>query len=746
MASGYVPWLRYTLIGGIFLSLIIPFIVANGTLFPNVANVAFWANAFFPFITGKNFIFRILIEILFGVYVLLALREPRYRPRYSPVLGAVLAFVVWVGIAQFFSVDPIKSFWSNFERMEGYITILHLLLYFIITATVLWTERLWNWFFRFSLLASVVMGIYGMAQYLHWIPIDQGGVRLDGTLGNADYFAVYMLFNIFFALYLIWQDWGKTSLRILYFMVLALDAAMLLLSETRGTMLGLVGGLIIATVYVIFAGRHDEGLRLIRKISLWSLGVIAVVVVAFFALRNTPVIRNTPGLARLATISLQDRTTAARFIIWNMAWQGFKEKPIFGWGEENFNYVFNKYYNPVMYDQESWFDRAHDAFLDWLMNAGFLGFLLFISLFVSSAWTIARARQLDVPERAVLLGLLAAFAFHEIFVFDNLVSYLQFFAVLALAHGLAQREVSSSVWLSKPLGEHAIAIAAPIVGVISIGAAFLINGPGIANATGLIKAIETSQTGTIDLSKNINKFNELLKGSPLGRQEVTEQLLQFAIAVNNAQTISPDIKSAFYSTADTAITSLNSERKHDARLELFAGVFLDAFGKYPDAYTNLQQALADSPKKQQILFETGIGNRIPAGDYKTAVDVLKKAYELDTDDVEALNNYAIALYYAGDTAQGDQLLSNHYGTTSPDSDALMQAFFATKQFNRAAAILSNRIAKNPANVQSWAQLAIVYYNAKNTPKAVEILKQAAQANPSYATQFNQLITQLQTGQ
>ena len=123
----YVRALKYALIAGLSLVFFIPFIVADGTI---------WPNMFFPFITGKNFAFRILIELLVGVYVLLALREPEYRPRASNLFWAIGAFAVWMGVATLMSVDPAKSFWSNFERMEGYITTLHLFVYFVMVGAV----------------------------------------------------------------------------------------------------------------------------------------------------------------------------------------------------------------------------------------------------------------------------------------------------------------------------------------------------------------------------------------------------------------------------------------------------------------------------------------------------------------------------------------------------------------------------------------------------------------------------------
>ena len=45
------------------------------------------SDLFFPFITGKNFAFRALVEIAFVGYVVLALADKRYRPQFSWVLS-----------------------------------------------------------------------------------------------------------------------------------------------------------------------------------------------------------------------------------------------------------------------------------------------------------------------------------------------------------------------------------------------------------------------------------------------------------------------------------------------------------------------------------------------------------------------------------------------------------------------------------------------------------------------------------
>ncbi len=738
MQNTYVKWLRYTLIGGLFLSLLIPFIIANGQLFPNM---------FFPFVTGKNFAFRILVDLLLGAYVLLALREPRYRPRFSWTLAAVGAFALWVGIADiFFSVDPIKSFWSNFERMEGYITVLHLLAYFVVVSAVLSAEKLWTWFLRLSVSASVVMSSYGLLQLAGKIAIDQGSTRLDGTLGNAIYLAVYMLFNIFFALILLYRDWDNKVLRWFYAAALVLDTFVLFGTETRGTIIGLIGGLVIACVYLLFAGSGDARWKKLRQIAMGTLAALVVLVLGFIVLRNIPAIQSAPAFGRLASISLQDKTTMARFMVWNMAWDGFTEKPITGWGQENFNYVFNKYYNPAMYAQEQWFDRAHDAFLDWLTAAGAPGFLLFISLFCASALAFWRSRALDVPERAILLGLLAGFAFHELFVFDNIVSNIQFFTVLALAHGLSQREVPGRVWLARPLSEKGMAIAAPVVIAAILGGTWWLNAGGIANAKNLLAAIEVRNPRTgaqIDLNDNLAAFKAVIGGAPIGRQEAAEQLTQFAPLVAQSSSASPELKQEFYSAALSAITQMTEERKGDARLELFLGAFFDQFGQYPEALQHLTLAHQLSPNKQQILFETGVNNLLRSGNMTDALSVLKEAFMLDTSYDAARFHYTTALYAAGQSAQADALILERFGTLTPDNTTLLQSYYNGKQYGRAKVILNNRLEVDPNYGPSWVQLASVYYGEGDKQGAIAVLKRGVAKNPALAAQFNEIIKQVE---
>jgi hypothetical protein len=145
-----VAFLRFAALGGLFAVLMVPFVVADGHLFPNLV---------FPFITGKNFVFRILVEFVAATWIILAIFDPAYRPKRSLVSVAVMLFVFIISIADVFGENPFKSILSNYERMEGLITLVHLLFYIFAAGTLLRSQKLWQMFFLSSVCISIIICI-----------------------------------------------------------------------------------------------------------------------------------------------------------------------------------------------------------------------------------------------------------------------------------------------------------------------------------------------------------------------------------------------------------------------------------------------------------------------------------------------------------------------------------------------------------------------------------------------------------
>jgi len=304
--------LRWVAIGGIFaIPVLVPFIISS--------------SMFFPYITGKNFTFRIITEIILSAWVLLALLDARFRPRFSWILATFTIFVVTIGIADMFGANSFKSFWSNFERMEGYIAILHLFAYFLVAGVVLNTEKMWNAFWYTTLGASVAIAFIGLKPAFAVLPDFAAIPRIEATFGNPIYLAVYTLFHIFIALILMEKWRGTHWHQVILGLIALLHGVAMVLSLTRGTVLGFLGGAFVTTTLIALYERE-------RKVLRWgSIAVLAVVVALIgtgYAIKDTEFGRTTPVVARFTQIELDSGTVKARFMNWGTAWEGVKERSI----------------------------------------------------------------------------------------------------------------------------------------------------------------------------------------------------------------------------------------------------------------------------------------------------------------------------------------------------------------------------------------------------------------------------------
>ena len=166
------------------------------------------SNFFFPFIVLKNVSFHIVVEVVFIAYLILAQLDVRYRPRFDKVSWSVLAFFGISIVAWLLGIGLYRGFWGNYERMGGIFHLLHLVLFFFTLVNVVKDKKDWYDFFTFSVFSSLLMCFLGLAQYFE-IPFllrSSGGRRLTGTVGNATFFAAYLLFNLFFILFFLWRE------------------------------------------------------------------------------------------------------------------------------------------------------------------------------------------------------------------------------------------------------------------------------------------------------------------------------------------------------------------------------------------------------------------------------------------------------------------------------------------------------------------------------------------------------------
>ncbi len=407
--------------------------VFGGLLMPLV----FIKEVIFPFVFSKLIFFQILIGLTFPAYALLAWMEPEFRPRKHPLLFAILAYFVAMGLSVVFSIDPLRSWWGNQERMNGYFTLLHFLAWLMMLIGMLRTWKEWETFLRVQAFVGGAVALTAIWQ--RWVNPElffyRAGDRVGGILDNPIYMGMYQMFAFFILALLAF----KTRVRgwwLAYGVLGLLGVAGFAASQSRGPLVGLFVGLV---AFAVFFGVTSER----RRNRIAAVGSVVAAMVGYgilYLARGTALVQ----ALRLNRFLDFSSTASTRFIAWQIAWESFLEAPLrtlFGWGLDTFHIIFNTHYNPISLRYslyETWFDRAHNTVLDVLSMTGALGLLTYLGIFVCLFWSIYRAYKrgwIDHVFASFLVAMPVAYFVQNLFVFDHpagfVLSYLMFGLVIA---------------------------------------------------------------------------------------------------------------------------------------------------------------------------------------------------------------------------------------------------------------------------------------------------------------------------
>lgn len=705
---------------GLFALLFTPFVVAN--------------SLYFPYITGKAFFFRIIVEIMFAAWIALAVLDPEYRPRKSGILVSSTLFLIAIFISNWFGANPAVSFWSNFERMEGYVTIAHLFALVIVLGSVMKRRVEWSVLFHASVATSIVMVIQAFSQ----ISSQGFEYRIDTTLGNPIYLAVYMLFNAFLSLWLIAELKKETvrhyltSFRFwLYLAAFILQALILFQTQTRGAMLGLIGGLGVAAILTAVFARSEPA---IRKIATGALVLVVILVGGVFALKDASFVKNTQSLNRLTTIFEQGGTGQARLWNWGIAWEGIKERPILGWGQGNYNFVYDKYFNPQMFEQEPWFDRTHNIILDWLIAGGFVGLILYLSIIISAIYLLWRRFSATVFEKSIITGLIIGYCIHNMFVFDQAVSYLWFGFILAYIYSQSSTEW---VFMQKSISSR---ISYAIVAVVLICAPFtvyIINHDGYVAARDVIGAVQLfnkDETGKIfykyprGLEENLDIYKHVIELDTFGNAEIRGRLMASIGEILNIQNIPADIQQTFLTYAIDQANVAREEAPGDARYPYLLASALLQSGQYDKALSLVNEAISFG-EQRQIFYFLRARIYVAQGDKVNAVESAKFAYELAPQFDSAWIQYARIL--------------NVVDKKTLEVEMVQQ--ISDKKFGRVERIILDSIRQNPDNISGYISLAALYFQAGEIEKSLVTLDDTILKFPQAKVQLEKFKTEIRAG-
>ncbi|KKS07516.1 MAG: O-antigen polymerase [Parcubacteria group bacterium GW2011_GWB1_41_4] len=415
-------------------------------------------NSLFPFVFPKAIFFEALIQMAGLVFVALLVVDKNFFPRKNILFYGLLGWSLTMILSTIFSVDPSLAFWSKAERMDGLFWYLHLFLFFVMASVVF--ERDWLRFLSINSVAGLITGLYALASKFLPGAINFGDqIRLAGTFGNPAFLGTYFLALFFLngILFLSYsgfkvaekKDYQGNS-RFLFLGAAIFSLILVILSGTRGAWIGVASGLVLfAGLVLIF--RRGKYFRL-------GLSVLLVLIIIFASLRFLPQVWEKISPFFASRIYGLWEIPTPRLIVWGIGWNAFLEKPILGWGLENFIYAFNQHFIPDIHTYEmSIFDRPHNKIIDLLNSGGILGLSSYLSLFavlgwqgLKFLWSKTREGNKENGEsefliRSLYISLLGAYFVQNLVLFEMPTSGIMFFLILCLGYWLLYPEQDQAI-------------------------------------------------------------------------------------------------------------------------------------------------------------------------------------------------------------------------------------------------------------------------------------------------------------
>lgn len=815
-------YLVYAILGAACFSLFLPIIVNS--------------DFYNPFVFLKSILFRIVVQVMLFMYLILALISRKYRPRFNRIFWSLF---IWVAVMLFCSLPGIstnawKSWWGTFARMDGMFTQLHLLAYFLVLFQTLRKENEWRVLFTASLFSSVFMGFSGLLQSLgfDWIyPFAARGGRVGGATGNPDFFASYMMLNFCIGIYFlvkrdrkdvypfiakIWlvlmlvldvalvfchiASGGRLLSDVLDFLPLTLSVLLLhgavfawylmrqrvwagaaflslisvfdliwmIQSQTRAAAVGLAAGLAFVAFLYVCKGT-DKRLRWAGAVIFFA---VAIMPMAIYGIRESSLVRSNPLLSRLTGTTLTER----RFIAWKAGVAGIADRPIWGWGLEQYRKAFDLHAPVELFrgeEAQNWDDRAHNILLDVGTTTGLLGlgafltFYLFVFSFLLRRW-FGNPRETECLSMA---GILAAYLFQNLFIFDTLDTNVITYLILAYTAYLCSRTepVSEQIARDPKTAIHAFSWKEYSVLAISAGGIlfafhYLVQRPLDSNrlllqGVALARASTSPQAkaGRIPVQSVIGTFERAGEYRTTGSYEVREEFANYACDLSPVAGVSLQDKSDAARMAIALLEKSILEDPIDCRHYMYIATLinkvLETLKQSDSLLANalakrslevLQKAETLGPNRPRIFLERA-QSMLFLGRTDETIAALRIAMERDPNNKRIAIDFVTVCISAGRYPEADDQRQKIGSSRILPSDyeRWIGLYALRKKFDPMVALYKEQLKATPDNMLIMGRLAATYREMGDMDAARETALAAAKVSPQAAAQLQDFLKTLE---
>lgn len=312
----------------------------------------------------------------------------------TPLDLPILAFLGASTIAVIFSPAPLTSLVGEYSRYEALQTFFAYAIIYQLAAQYLrsgeWLNKLLLAMFA-GLTVTVIYGLFqGMGMDVLPRFMQRAENRVRSTMGNAVFFGTYLIIMLTLLLNALLdkkKNLIKTSGVQIWLTLLAIGTfANIILTESRGPWLGLIFGLI--ALAMLNAKRIKEDWQKIAAFLV--VGVLVALIAVTIGSGGKPAAKIGGVFSRLYEIGTLRGSTGSRLEIWKASKNMFLDRPLTGYGVDQSQFFLPKY-KTLRHSQIEKLavpDKAHNEYLQILLDSGIIGGLAFLWLLIAAyiAW------------------------------------------------------------------------------------------------------------------------------------------------------------------------------------------------------------------------------------------------------------------------------------------------------------------------------------------------------------------------
>ncbi len=738
------------------------------------------ADYFFPAIFPKAIFARLLIEIAVVAYVPLVIMAREFRPRYHVAYAALFVFAALVLLTSLTGENFSYSFWGNYERMDGIFSWLHYWAAIVVAASVLKERRDWLILLSCSITAALLISGYGFLQragVASFGPLtiyETNLGRITGTIANPAFLAVYLLFNVLFALLIVLErsigKWWRAAAGVALVPIFSAYT----MTGVRGAFVGF-----IASVAVFFAGTllWNTNAAVRRHTGQGFFAFVAVLALLYGMVGQNQ--WATQNFGRLFTIDLADSTIQTRLISWRGALTGFKDNFWLGVGPQKFDVVFNQHFDPAFYrlvGDETWWDRAHNMVLEVAVTMGIFGLLAYLGVGFALAYSLYRMGSAH-PERRmealVILAFLVGYFIQNLFVFDTVSSYV----VLTVLVGYIVARTSSAGDAGGALGRllsgslnqlREFLPAVPerhwwIGGLAVLGAmapiAYAGNVKLVSHNRLLLKNLAYAQAQPFAVTmENYKKIFEL---SSFDSREAGIKLSQYLGQRSLSGELTLTELESGYAFLINALDQIVERNSKDVRLLLSYGNTLNVYGEMlrqqdseagqrvlQKAERILTEATSLGRARQQV-FHSLANTYLIMGDRERGIETLQETIAINPENPTTHWLLAFAYLQGGQTNLGIQAADAALGAgytfrSEAEAQPVASALARLRDWERLL-VLYRKVAKDTGTGNAHAKVAATLAQMGRNKEAIAAAEEVVRIDSSLKEQVDAFIRNVESG-